>query len=92
MSNKYFIDKDYISRLGYTHYDDTDQTDGYQDEIYLIAKSICEHNEYTSVLDIGCGSGFKLNKYFEDYNTTGMEIEPTLSWLKNKYPNNVWIE
>ena len=45
-----------------------------------------------TVLDIGSGSGYKLIKYFNHLNPTGLEIEPTLSWLRNKYPDNNWVE
>ena len=46
----------------------------------------------TDIADIGCGSGYKLIKYFDSYNTIGYEIEPTLTFLKKKYPHKSWQE
>ncbi|MFT6095933.1 MAG: 2-polyprenyl-3-methyl-5-hydroxy-6-metoxy-1,4-benzoquinol methylase [Nonlabens sp.] len=44
-----------------------------------------------NIIDIGCGSGFKLIKYFSRYDIKGLDIEPTLSYLRKKYPHNKWL-
>ena len=31
-------------------------------------------------------------KFFNGFDFTGAEIEPTLSWLKQNYPNSNWIK
>ena len=90
MKKKYCIKEDYISRDSYYHYDDTSETDEYQDKVYETAYKLFKKNNFNRVLDIGCGSGYKLIKYFKDYNFVGLEIEPTLSWLKKTYPNHNW--
>ena len=46
--------------------------------------------DFKKILDLGCGSGHKLLTYFQGLEVIGFEIEPTLQWLKNKYPNNRW--
>jgi 2-polyprenyl-3-methyl-5-hydroxy-6-metoxy-1,4-benzoquinol methylase len=85
------IKADYISRSSYTHHDDRGWQDQAQDEVYAAAFQIANSRGFRRIADIGCGSGFKLVKYFSNnFNTTGFEIEPTLSWLRMTYPNQRW--
>lgn len=86
----YFIKKGYKHRRSYSHYDDTGLEDQYQDKVYEVALDVMKRNSLRSVYDIGCGSGFKLIKYFKDYNFIGSEIQSTLDWLVEKYPNHNW--
>lgn len=74
-----------------SHHIDIHYTDEGQDEVYLYAKEIAIKNNYKNIIDIGCGSGFKLMKYFSDYNTIGYEVEPSITFLKSKYPDRVWV-
>lgn len=63
----------------------------WQKEVYELAAVILEKNSGQSVIDIGCGSGFKLLKHFENQQTTGIEVDPTYSWLSSQYPNRNWL-
>lgn len=87
----FFIKEGYVHRKQYHHFDDTKNSDEWQDCVYSKAKSLLESKKYQSVLDIGCGSGFKLIKYFDAYNTIGLELEENLSFLQKKYPNKKWM-
>ena len=41
-------------------------------------------------IDVGCGSGWKLvNILSAEFHTIGIETEPALSFLQNKYPEQV---
>ena len=60
--------------------------------MYKKAHDILVENEFDRVLDIGCGSGFKLIKYFNDNYTLGLELEPALSFLKETYEDKKWTE
>jgi SAM-dependent methyltransferase len=82
----------YTHRSSYTHYSDIGYEDQYQDEVYQTALKILKDNNLKTVYDVGCGSAYKLRKYFKNYNFTGAEIDPTLSWLKNRFPEDKWIE
>ncbi len=73
-------------------HDDRLGTDEYQDEVYAFARRIFNEHSLTTVLDIGCGSGFKLMKYFVNVDTTGVESPQTLKFLREKYPDRKWLE
>jgi len=89
-NENYCLPSSYVRRTEYHHFDDTPFTDAYQDDVYKRAKELYDEHNLDTILDIGCGSGFKLLKYFKNRNFTGLEIEPTLSWLKSSYPDNEW--
>lgn len=88
----YCLPDDYKENKQSTQYLDAGAEDEYQNEVYSYAKNIFESNNFRSVVDFGCGSGFKLIKFFDNYNTIGLEIEPTLSFLKQKYPDRLWYQ
>jgi trans-aconitate methyltransferase len=88
--NNYFIKEKYISRTEYCHYDDRGDTGTCQEEVYLLAHRIISENNFSKIVDVGCGSAFKLMKYFGGIETVGYEIEPTLQYLKDQYPKRSW--
>jgi hypothetical protein len=90
MQKNYSITSNYIIRTTKIPHDNCDFKDEYQNEVYLHATKLCQDYKYTTVTDIGCGSGYKLNKYFLQYDTIGYEIEPCYSYLQSKYPNKRW--
>lgn len=61
----------------------------YQKAVYRHAAKIHEGGR---VLDVGCGTGYKTMKFFRRAETLGLEIEPSLSFLRKKYPDRSWEE
>ncbi len=88
--DNFFIKKSYISRDAYTHFDDSDLKDEFQDEIYRAAYELAQKKGLHKIGDIGCGSGYKLLKYFDDRDTVGFEIFPTLDFLRRTYRDRRW--
>jgi 2-polyprenyl-3-methyl-5-hydroxy-6-metoxy-1,4-benzoquinol methylase len=88
---EYYIKRGYHHRKTYNYDNDTPYKDEYQKEVYQLAKSYLTENDYNRVLDIGCGSGFKLMAYFKDYETTGVDVNPTFDYLKKTFPDRTWI-
>lgn len=80
----------YDSRSDPISFDDRPMRDEWQDAVYAIARDIAVGRGYRSVVDYGCGSGFKLMKYFSGYETVGYELEPTLSFLNKTFPDRRW--
>lgn len=88
---EYCIKDGYISRKKGTVCDLSSQIeDGsagqLQREVYQTLANLCP----SSVLDIGCGSGYKLIEFFECVDTLGLEVEPNLSACKRDFPNRNW--
>ncbi|WP_321312880.1 methyltransferase domain-containing protein [Halarcobacter sp.] len=92
MKNNYFLKDNYKSRDKYVHYNDQNETDDWQLEIYLHALGLMKKNKLSKVCDIGCGSGYKLVTYLGEYKTIGLELDENLDFLKNKYPKKKWLE
>lgn len=88
--SNYFIPESYVIREDAPHFDDTPFQDEYQDDVYREARKLFMEHGFKTVVDYGCGSGFKLRKYFSGHQACGIEVEPTLSWLKEKYPDGYW--
>lgn len=88
----YFIKDSYTCRINNAFFDDTSNTDSWQKEVYLYAKKIFTDFNFTSVIDVGAGSGYKLMQNFKDANTIGIDLPQTVGWLRNKYPDRIWID
>ncbi|HLK29514.1 MAG TPA: methyltransferase domain-containing protein [Puia sp.] len=85
------IKKGYHHAASILDFDDTSNTDEWQKEVYLLAKEIVEQKKYQSVIDVGCGSAYKLVNYLGSYKTLGIEVGETLKWLKKNYPEHQWL-
>ena len=91
--DKYFLPINYIIRVNNEHYDDTmNPNDHYQKEVYVYVDELMKKKNLSKIIDIGCGSGFKLIKYLGKYETTGFETEPCISYLRKTYPLKKWID
>jgi hypothetical protein len=88
---KFCIKKGYHHSGSVVDFDDTSNTDEWQKEVYLYAKKILEEKKYQSVIDIGCGSAYKLINDLGSYKTIGIEVGETYNWLKKKYPGRSWL-
>lgn len=71
--------------------DASKRSDKHQIKIYELAKQIAEINSLNKIADVGCGTGFKLKKYFNKNDIIGYDITSNVMWLIKKYPNNLWI-
>lgn len=75
-----------------SYFDDMSLKDEWQNDVYRLAHDLAERQGLVSVLDYGCGSGFKLRKYFgEGDGVCGLDMPPTVAKLHQRYPNGVWV-
>ena len=88
----YSLPESYISNPENDFFDDTSLTDAYQKEVYEHARRVADRERLCRVIDIGCGSAYKLIKNFEGFDTIGIDLPPTVEWLKKTYPKRTWIE
>lgn len=85
------IRADYNRRAEEVFFDDTVLADQYQAEEYRTAVKAFNELGFQSVLDVGCGSAFKLINYFpKEAVKTGVDLDKTVGWLKQKYPDGSW--
>ena len=90
LKNRYGIPWPYQSRSAYRHHDDSDLTDEWQLEVYLHALELMGRHQFSRILDIGCGSGYKLIHHLGEYETIGLELEQNLPQLEKRYPHHRW--
>lgn len=90
----YHLPETYISRTSVEQTIELSQTDQNQNCIYAAAKAWCESEGWTKILDLGCGAGFKLMKYFggPEYVTLGLDLPVHLEYVKRTYPDHLWAE
>jgi SAM-dependent methyltransferase len=86
----YALRPDYTIRSEGTPFDDRKFRDEWQREVYEVARDLFDKHKCQRIVDFGCGSGFKLVKYFDGVDFTGIEIEPALGFLRAKYPEHSW--
>ncbi|MGY3894004.1 class I SAM-dependent methyltransferase [Aeromonas enterica] len=91
-SSKYGIPYKYLSPNKYYHYNDLEETDNWQLEVYLFALGLMIKHDFLSIADIGCGSAHKLMTYFKKYNTLGIELPENVAALRKRYPDKTWLE
>lgn len=84
--NKYFIHHLYNERENEYYFNDINNKDEWQNEVYLYASNLLKKYNFNSIIDYGCGSGFKLIKYFNNYNYLGLDLEDTIKLInKNNF-------
>jgi hypothetical protein len=86
----FYIHSGYKHRDPAIYFDDTPNSDQSQLEVYQFAKEICDRDRLKTVVDIGCGSAYKLVRYLGGLKTVGIDVEKTCEWLKAKYPDRTW--
>jgi hypothetical protein len=88
---KYGIKAGYRQAKISLDFDDRNNLDEWQREVYIFAASLMNERKFSSIIDFGCGSAYKLLHYLGEYETTGIELPEMTQWLKLKYPERKWI-
>lgn len=90
---KLFIPENYSERTSPGQYFDMGMKDEWQKEVYEKASEVYTLNGFNSVVDLGCGSAYKLLNYFpKEAKLVGVEEEITYNWLTKEFPNNDWLK
>ena len=90
MTNNYGMNRFYRARAQNKHHDDSMLEDQWQLEVYLHALGLMVKHDLKSIVDIGCGSAYKLVTYLKDYETIGLELPVNVDMLKERYPDRQW--
>lgn len=87
--------KDNYTHRNYIHYNDDFETTSnlgnmYQAEVYEFAKNLTQSENLKSVIDFGCGAGYKFLKNFGALDTLGIDMPETVDKLHKRYPGARW--
>ena len=88
----FFLHDGYRHRAEAIPWDDTENTDQWQDEVYRFAREVFVQQNLRTVADVGCGSAYKLLKYFGDCEVIGLDVAETCACLRKRYPHATWME
>lgn len=86
----YYLREGYQYRDTCQPFDDQANSAEWQDHVYALAHEIAISDATKTVLDIGCGSGFKLMKYFSSFETRGLELPVFVETLRERFPERRW--
>ncbi len=89
--SRYGIKRGYIHQKNIVPHDDRGLAENFQKEVYQKALKLMQAHHWVSVLDVGCGSGYKLIKYLGNYQTLGIDFEPVISQAQKNYPLHAWL-
>ena len=87
----YEIAPGYRHRNRASYYDDTENADEWQRDVYEESRRLMFEHQLRSVTDVGCGSGYKLVHQLGEFDTTGVDLPETIEWVRRKYPERRWI-
>ena len=86
---EYGIRRGYLHRKTVLLFSDEGNADEYQKEVYAFSRNFYDEKELSGVLDMGCGSAFKLLANFQNSPKAGVELNT--DWLRQRYPNQTWF-
>ena len=95
MNDRYGIRADYISRSEPEYFDDTAREyDGlvWQPDVYRHAAAFADRLGAGSIIDIGPGSGDKLNAIAGRRHAIGLDFGANLQTCASRYPHREWRE
>lgn len=87
----YEIKRGYIHRATVVPHDDRGMKDTFQREVYEQAANLMSKHQWLTVVDMGCGSGYKSANYLGQYQVTGVDFSPAIDQAKLDFPAYEWI-
>lgn len=89
----YGIREGYTARQEPAYFDDV-RSDGkvWQPDVLPIAAYLGRRFGCIRIVDIGCGRGYNLNAYRNDYVITGVDYGANIDYCRNNYDWGIWIE
>ena len=81
----------YRHREQITYFDDVENADEWQREVYIAARELMRDKKLRTVCDVGCGSGYKLVHTLGEFETLGIDLSATIARVRAKYPDRRWL-
>ena len=86
----YGLPPGYRHRPTVSYFDDLENEDEWQREVYETARDILRQEGLRSVHDVGCGSGYKLVHLLGEFETLGIDLPETIERVRRAYPARQW--
>jgi len=89
--SRFGIHAGYRHRDHIAYFDDTENSDNWQREVYETARDLAREQGLRTVYDVGCGSGYKLIHMLGEFDTTGIDLPETIEQVQARYPDRKWL-
>lgn len=89
--SRFGIKRGYRHRAVVLPHDDRGMKDTFQKEVYEQAAVLMAAHQWHSIVDMGCGSGYKSANYLGQYKITGVDFSPAIDQAKVDLPTYDWI-
>jgi SAM-dependent methyltransferase len=89
--SRFGIKRGYIHRAVIVPHDDRGLKDTFQKEVYEKAAALMARHQWHSIVDMGCGSGYKSAHYLGQYKVKGVDFSPAIDQARIDYPAYEWI-
>ena len=89
--SRFAIHAGYRHRDHIAYFDDTENSDNWQREVYETARDLAREEGLKSVYDVGCGSGYKLVHMLGEFDTTGIDLPETIELVRARFPERKWL-
>lgn len=89
--SRYCIKRGYKHRAVVVPHDDRGMKDTFQKEVYEQAAALMANHQWHTIVDMGCGSGYKSANYLRQYKITGVDFSPAIDQAKLDFPTYEWI-
>lgn len=89
--SKYAIKRGYIHHAVVVQHDDRGLKDTFQKEVYEYAATLMAKHQWHTIVDMGCGSGYKSAHYLGQYKITGVDFSPAIDQARLDFPSYEWI-
>lgn len=87
----YGLPPGYRHRSAISYFDDLENEDDWQREVYEAARDIMRQEGLRTVCDVGCGSGYKLVHLLGEFDTLGIDLPETIETVRRTYPQRRWV-
>ncbi len=81
----------YVSRMN-NHYHNDISRSLYQVTTYIIAAELARRHNCSFIIDLGCGTAYKMAKLYPEFTPIGIDFNNNLAIAKQTYPHLLFID
>lgn len=88
----YFLPQGYVSRDDPAYFVDAELNATWQPDVYPDAAALAKRLGAHVILDVGCGTGAKLNALSDTFEIIGVDFGTNIAYCRDHYDQGTWIE